>query len=310
VTDSTRVSVLLCTHNGLAFIEEQLDSLVGQSGGVQADLHVSDDSSTDGTWEYLCRYADSGQLPLCTLRRGPGLGSAVNFLSLLADPAIEGDVFAFCDQDDIWAKDKLARAVEALFSGSGKEPILYCGRTRSVAGSRSRSDGLSPLFSRPPSFANALVQNIGGGNTMAMNRAARELFLEAGVVDVPAHDWWTYLLVSGAGGKVIYDPEPALSYRQHAGNQIGANTGLKRRLSRYLGAIDGRNRRWNDRNIAALVQNERLLTPENREILRIFRESRDLGPFQRQRGLRQAGLYAQTFSGNLGLFFASLLKKI
>ena len=145
---------------------------------------------------------------------------------------------------------------------------------------------------------------------MVMNAAARELLRTAGLVDVPAHDWWTYLLVSGAGGTVIYDPEPCLSYRQHAGNQIGANTGFRRRLARYLGAFSGRNRHWNDRNIAALTHNERLLTPENREILRIFRQSRDLGPFKRLSGLRKAGLYAQTFSGNLGLFFASLLKKI
>ena len=41
-----------------------------------------------------------------------------------------------------------------------------------------------------------------------------------------AHDWWIYLLVSGAGGTVIYDPEPTVRYRQHGGNLIGGNLGL------------------------------------------------------------------------------------
>ena len=44
---------------------------------------------------------------------------------------------------------------------------------------------------------------------------------------VVAHDWWAYQLVSGAGGTVIYDPEPLVAYRQHSGNLIGGNLGLR-----------------------------------------------------------------------------------
>ena len=50
-----------------------------------------------------------------------------------------------------------------------------------------------------------------------------------------AHDWWAYQLVSGAGGTVIYDPEPFVAYRQHAGNLIGGNQGLARQGARGCG---------------------------------------------------------------------------
>ena len=119
--------------------------------------------------------------------------------------------------------------------------MLYCGRTRTVD-EDGRVVGFSPQFSRPPCFANALVHNIAGGNTMVMNDSARQLILEAGVVDVVAHDWWTYLMVSGAGGRVIYDDEPTVDYRQHDDNQVGANMGISARLGRYLRVMGGGNR--------------------------------------------------------------------
>jgi len=39
------------------------------------------------------------------------------------------------------------------------------------------------------------------------------------------HDWWAYLVVS-ALGKVIYDAEPRVLYRQHARSVVGAQHGF------------------------------------------------------------------------------------
>ena len=305
---SPEVAVLLCTFNGGRFLDAQLQSLFQQSYPASS-LYVSDDGSTDDTLELLEK-AILANLPLrIDLRRGPGKGAVTNFLSLVCEESISGDYFAYADQDDIWDTDKLSRAVTRLAKCDASLPALYCARTRSLSES-GLITGASPQFRKPPSFPNALVHNIGGGNTMVMNRAARELLCRAGLVDVVSHDWWTYLMVSGAGGKVEFDQTLCLNYRQHADNQIGANTGFKRRMMRYFGALSGRNRDWNDRNIAALEQNATLLTQENRERLKVFSESRGGGVFDRLRGVRRAGLYAQTFSGNLGLLLATLLKKI
>ena len=185
---TSTVSVLLCTRNGDRYLAEQLNSIVSPAGW-KCQIYASDDASTDSTTDVLEAFASAGSYPL-SLRAGPCRGAAANFLSLICDAAIPGDVFAYCDQDDLWSSDKLTRAINALSPLDRDTPALYCGRTRTVD-EHGRSVGLSPAFRRAPSFANALIHNIGGGNTMVMNTSARNLLLQAGVVDVVAHDWWT-----------------------------------------------------------------------------------------------------------------------
>lgn len=304
---SATVAILLCTYNGAAHLDEQLTSISRQQD-CDISIFASDDGSTDGTVDLLKRFAGTNVIPT-RIKQGPGNGHTANFLSLVDDTDAQTEFFAWSDQDDSWDADKLARAIARLSRFEPDKPALYCSRTRSIS-ETGNPLGLSPHFRREPSFQNALVQNIGGGNTMVFNRAARALLVEAGMVDVVCHDWWTYLLVSGAGGELVYDPEPSLSYRQHGDNEIGANISWSDRIQRYGGALWGRNRDWTDRNLAALVQNRHLLTPGNREILDLFGSAREGGLLQRLRGLRKAGLYAQTLSGNMGLYVATLLKKI
>ena len=305
-----KVAILLCSYNGQDYLAEQLDSFATQTH-THWEVQVSDDGSKDGTLGVLNAYQadwDAGRL---TIHAGPAKGFSANFLSLICNADIEADYFAYADQDDIWEPGKLERAIEWLESVPGHIPALYCARTRLVdAGDR--EIGLSPLFSRPPAFANALTQNIGSGNTMVINRAARALLLNAGkCVKVVAHDWWTYLAVAGCGGQVFYDAKPTLRYRQHAGNLIGMNSTWGARMRRIrMMLLEGRFRRWNDCNIAALHNLRSSLTPENRAILDKFAKARNMGLFYRLVYLRRSGIYRQTLLGNLGLFLAVVCKKI
>lgn len=301
-----KVAVLLCTYNGGRFLKVQLDSIAAQDVGCCA-IYVSDDGSSDSTLDVLSQLQVSGGH--LSLRSGPGEGHAANFLSLVCADDIIGDYFAYCDQDDLWDRDKLSRALQALQRIDLEVPALYCSRTRSIT-EDGQLTGQSPLFARPPAFPNSLLQNIGGGNTMVMNAAARALLQRAGKVDVVSHDWWTYLLVSGAGGEVIYDARPSLSYRQHESNAIGANTGFFNRFRRYGGFFSGRNRVWNERNIKALQSCRNLLTEDNQRVLAEFENARKGSIVSRFKALRRSGVYAQTTSGNIGLIAATLLKKI
>ncbi len=145
---------------------------------------------------------------------------------------------------------------------------------------------------------------------MVFNAAAKSLLSRAGVVDVVSHDWWTYLMVSGAGGQVIYDPVPCLSYRQHGDNAIGDNRGLRARIKRYAGFVQGKNREWYSRNLSALMANREFMTPQNTSMLEHFAGLRGRGMLERLRHLSKSGVYAQTRIGQLGLYIATLLKKI
>ena len=190
------------------------------------------------------------------------------------------------------------------------QPALYCSRTRLVD-ERNRLIGLSPEFSRTPGFANALMQNIGGGNTMVFNEAARDLLRRAGgALPVTSHDWWSYMLVSGAGGQVFYDRQPSLRYRQHPGNLIGMNGTWRARLGRIRMLWQGRFRQWNDDHVAALDSVRDLLTPANREVLDRFARARGMSLLPRLLHLKRCGVYRQTLLGNLGLIAAAIFGKI
>ena len=233
-------------------------------------------------------------------------GSMKNFMSLICDEKIAADYIAIADQDDVWLPEKLSRALALVGRQEGR-PVLYGGRTIIVAENLSCL-GTSPAFRRTLGFRNALVQSFAGGNTMLLNRAARELVIRGGDgAGAVCHDWWLYQLVSGAGGHVIYDTEPMVLYRQHDGNQIGSNNSLKAKFDRVRELLRGRYRNWNGRNIEALRSAAEILTPENRQILASFERLREVRGPRALALLKATGLYRQTRAGNMSLALASLI---
>ena len=302
------VAILMCTKDGAAFLGEQLASIARQTHDNWS-LVVSDDGSRDATLSILSRFAKNRPQTIA-VRNGPQLGACANFLSLATDPSIAADYFAFSDQDDIWYEDKLKRALTWLGTIPANVPAVYCGRTELVSND-GRSYGLSPLFSQPIAFRNAIVQSLGGGNTMVFNAAAKRLLETTGRLDVVLHDWWLYQLVSAVGGAIYYDPRPMLKYRQHADNLIGSNLGWGARLVRLRMIFQGRFRDWNAKNIAALERvPAHLITPQNRATLARFAAARTAPLFKRLYYLKQSGVYRQTLLGNLGLILATILKRI
>jgi glycosyltransferase involved in cell wall biosynthesis len=306
--DAARVAILMCTKDGAKFLDEQLRSIADQSH-TNWSLFVSDDGSADETREIIRRFAES-HTQKTAIRNGPRKGVCANFLSLATDPTIDADYFAFSDQDDVWYKSKLDRALTWLVTVPDDVPALYCGRTELVT-SDGRSYGYSPLFTRPIAFRNALIQSLGGGNTMAFNKAAKRLLETVGMLDVVLHDWWMYQLVSAVGGAIHYDPQPTLRYRQHSGNLIGSNLGWSARFVRIRMMLKGRFSDWNSKNIAALRRvPAQLIIPQNRETLRLFMQARTTTLLKRLYYLKKSGVYRQRLIGNIGLLAATLLKRI
>lgn len=304
-----RVAILLCTYNGSRFLEEQLASICAQDH-ANWTIEVSDDGSTDDTKAIIGALQASASMRISAVKAGPARGFVANFLSSAQNASDSADYYAFSDQDDLWEKDKLSRAVAWLDTIDPAIPALYCSRTRLVDASN-REIGLSQLFSKPPSFANALVQSIAGGNTLVFNQAARRLLADAGVADgVVSHDWWFYLLVTGCGGRVHYDPHPTVRYRQHDSNLVGANGHWRARRERVRQLFGGHFRFWCDQHVVALAKFSSRLTPENQKILEQFSIARQQRLFHRLAGFARCGIHRQTFLGNLGLIAAAIFKKI
>lgn len=306
---NNRVAILLCTYNGQSFLRNQLDSFAAQTH-QDWTLHASDDGSSDQTLLILSEYRTRWGFDRVSVSSGPRKGAAANFLHQIRDCAIKADYYAYSDQDDVWEPGKLERALSCLANTSANKPALYCSRTRLVD-IKNHEIGLSPLFTRPPSFANALVQNIGGGNTMVFNHSTRVLLSKvAESAPVVMHDWLTYQVASGCGGGVLYDSMPTVRYRQHGGNLIGNNSTWLERLIRIGQHWQGLFAKWNDSNIDALQCIEHHLSEEAQNTLRRFATSRKQPLRQRLVGLWRSGIYRQTFLGTLGLIAAGIFKKL
>jgi glycosyltransferase involved in cell wall biosynthesis len=305
----SNIAILLCTYYGQNYLYDQLESFSNQTY-KNWKIFASDDGSTDNTRLILEEYKKKWGSNRLSIKNGPEKGYAANFLSLSCDPLITANYYAYSDQDDIWEPKKIDRAIQKLKKVPDNIPALYCSRTQLVD-SENQDIGLSPLFKKPITFANALMQNVGGGNTMIFNQAARELLQKAGAdIKIISHDWWLYMVVSGCGGSVFYDTQPSVRYRQHANNLVGMNSSNAARLSRLRMLLKGRFRFWMEINITALQRLRSELTPENRIVLDCFTKARKLPLLPRLIGIRRSGIYRQTFTDNIALTVAAILKKL
>lgn len=304
------IVVLLALRDGQEFLSAQLESIAAQTHR-EWSLIISDDGSKDSWLDTVTEFARKRAPNRVWLTSGPRKGFAANFLSLVMMAGPTAPFAAFCDQDDVWLPGKLTRAMDVLRKAPAGTPAIYCGRT-TICDAELRPNAPSIRFGRKPGFQNALVQNIGGGNTMVVNRAALDLLQDtyAHAKGVVAHDWWAYQLISGAGGTIYYDPEPYVLYRQHGNNAIGANTSLRASLTRFCQGFQGRYRTWNAANLAALENVAHWLTDEAQRTLTNFQAARTASFGQRLLALKQSGVYRQTLRGSFALWLAAAFRKL
>jgi glycosyltransferase involved in cell wall biosynthesis len=239
---SKSVSVVLATHNGARYIEDQIRSIAAQTL-LPLELIVSDDASTDNTLQIV-----HDLLPECRFRtkihrNEKALGFRDNFLQ--ACLITKGDFIAFCDQDDIWHPTKLERCSE-FFDDKNISLIVHAAK---LIDDRSREtgmfrQGIEITTVRPPLSYDPW--DTFWGFSIVFRREIIELVdINYRFIDyiVPteriAHDRWITLLgqLFGATAEI---KDPLVSYRQHSHNLFGA--GLKRSQS---SASDLRNRSEN-----------------------------------------------------------------
>jgi glycosyltransferase involved in cell wall biosynthesis len=208
-----RVVILLATYNGEQFLEAQLQSLISQSG-VVFDILVNDDGSLDSTLDILKNYLRRGLIKEIFYTQN--IGSSKAFTNLLYKSG-DYDYVAFCDQDDIWDRDKLRYSLDNMHS-SLPEIVVSERRYVNAVG---EVIGSSPKILKSLNLSNALAENCAYGNTIVMNLMAKKL----AVKNVPSNidiDHWIYFIAS-AFGRVTHIPRPLISYRLHDSNQVGTS---------------------------------------------------------------------------------------
>jgi len=215
-----KVSVLLATFNGEKYLEEFLDSLANQVG-VEVNLYVSDDGSTDRTLEITETFIN--KFKTVKLLEGPKLGPSSNFLHLLQNA--EGNFFSFADQDDIWLPEKLLRSVQAI--DSVDHPCLFTSSVADFNGSQ--------ISRKPFRMPISIMRNNSQGCTMVFNSELRSLLLGLNGKNLIMHDW-AALILAQVHGQVIFNEKPYVQYRIHQNNFIGHQAKFKK-IYNYLKSL-------------------------------------------------------------------------
>jgi rhamnosyltransferase len=193
------------------------------------------DKSSDGTEELVDDWA-SRDCRLIPLPYGEILGGAAkNFYHLLRNVDFSSfDYISFADQDDIWLADKLVRAHQKLSQGGFS---AYSGNVTAFW-----PDGRELLLNKaqPQRRYDFLFEAAGPGcsyvlkteDALSFKTFLLENWQEANKVFL--HDWLIYAWFRSNGLLWFIDPIPKIQYRQHANNQVGANSGLKAFKARWL----------------------------------------------------------------------------
>jgi glycosyltransferase involved in cell wall biosynthesis len=306
---SPRIAILMCTYNGESYLEEQLNSFYNQDY-KDWTLYVSDDGSKDKTLNILKQYQKKWGAKKLIIRRGPQKGFCQNFLNIICDKKIKADFYLLSDQDDVWMPHKISHSIKKLSKLDPLKPILYCSRTTYVSSDAKKILGESDLYLKPPSFKNAIVQSLAGGNTMAFNNHLKKIAQKYPKADVVSHDWWLYILNELVGGQTFYDTESTILYRQHNKSLVGANTGFIAKLKRLRMLMNGTYRLYNTNHLNVFNKLNVKGIKSNIELIDQFYILRDKSFKERWRMIGRLGIYRQTLEGHLALYLGAILHRL
>lgn len=219
------VHIMMATYNGEKYIREQLESIIHQTYS-DWKLWINDDGSTDDTLTilkiYAERYSQKIELLSSEVKK---LGAKGNFAYLYENTPF-AEYYAFCDQDDVWEKDKITMLLSALMQGDQNFSSLIYHDVQVVDKDKSM---ISPSFydysgikiKQDRKLQQVLMYNYIPGSTMMFNHKLKEK-----VIQIPKgcfmHDWWLLMSALSLDARIIKVDKSLGQYRQHRNNDMGA----------------------------------------------------------------------------------------
>ena len=204
-----KISVAMAAYNGENVIIKQLDSILAQSM-LPDEIIITDDSSTDCTWEKLSDYAR--KYPMIKIYRNENnLGFVKNFEKALS--LCSGDLILLSDQDDIWTPDH----IKCLVSHIGNASVA-CANAEimreddSLTGETMKPKSFCPPQKRSENFKNLLFISYTQGATMLIRKNLLEKAMP--FPKEVFHDIWLGFVALAAGDGIVYIPKVILHYRR------------------------------------------------------------------------------------------------
>lgn len=227
----SKVSVALATYNAQAYLLAQLESLRKQTRQPD-EVVICDDHSSDATVSIIRSYLQEHTLPGWKLiENTENLGYVRNFRKAMAQTT--SDFVFLCDQDDVWAADKI-RVMTRILEENEHILALTCGyRLIDGEGKPMQTQGKRFYTPRPGAGTLSMVKsgrvlhwNMAQGCTGAYRRSLVDDYGKSQTNGSLAHDWALHLLAYDRQGLFFWNQE-LVSYRIHGENATGIRGGSR-----------------------------------------------------------------------------------
>jgi len=212
-----KISVALCTYNGEKHIEEQLNSILEQTK-LPDEIVICDDGSTDDTVTVIRRVLERYTEKLILITNPQNIGYKKNFVQAMS--LCSGDIIFLSDQDDVWAKNKIA-IVNRTFQDNPRavlvfhDAILVDEQLKLLYNSFWKILEFEPVAFFRQDYGILLEKNVVQGSACAFRKNLFHKALPFPIVAI--HDEWL-ALVAVAEGEIIPITQQLMQYRQ--GNNV------------------------------------------------------------------------------------------
>ncbi len=246
----------MATFQGEKWIEEQIRSISNQID-CEPTIFISDDNSTDNTVSVAIKCIDKYKINIEFISYEKKIfsskrSSAQNFLSLISSlkNINKFGYIAFSDQDDIWNKEHLKRAIEKLSTG------IYDGYSSSIIAFW--ENGFESLNKKNGKISNLnhFFESAGPGHTYVLTKRSF-LMLQDFVIknlkkisNITFHDWFIFAFIRSRGFNWTIDSFPSVRYRQHSKNVHGASFTIQSMIRRIRNMYGG----WFKKEVLLLAE--------------------------------------------------------
>ncbi|RHS97531.1 glycosyltransferase family 2 protein [Firmicutes bacterium AM41-11] len=262
-------SVALCTYNGEKFIEQQLESILDQTEMID-EIIICDDGSTDNTIQMVQHTLLDKNIDYKLVRNKTNLGFKKNFYQAIS--LCQGDIIFFCDQDDVWNKNKV-KVMTDVFENNPNALLVFSNASVTDAYLQPIDNLFSSLSFQQDFMKNKEVQvqrlladNFVTGATSAIRKDL--ITLAKPYPKNWAHDYW-FGVISALYNGLFCVNDKLINYRQHSNNTIGVDKGISISLLKRL--FSKKKTKGNRDNLYAEIRLEQL-----EELIKFFDDKEDL----------------------------------
>lgn len=219
------ILVLMSTYNGEKYIKDQIMTILFQKK-VSTHLLIRDDGSIDNTIK-IVKDLKNVYPDRISIYGGNNLGFTYSFYDLI-NKAEGYDYYAFADQDDVWAENKLYDAITCM----NTKYILYASNMDIVDENLTKID---VLYKSIAYEKNLLINCFPFYNPFGCTIVWKEELQKKVRNNLPnlriPHDLWLHVAAS-FNGKVYIDERKQILHRIHDHNACGIGKNFVVRLKK------------------------------------------------------------------------------